>query len=253
MITYFSGTGNSRFVAQELARETGDKTTDMVRSSGDTTEGRTDVLGIVYPVHAWGIPATVQEYLKSDRFPGKRFAYIYAVCTCGDDVGKNVRLLRHLLERQGCRLQSMWSVQMPNTYVSFPFFDIDSRTVTEEKLKAARERIPQIAQFINRKEKGITDVTPGAMPRLKSYLLRPLFNKFIIGDRWARTRTGCSHCGKCAKVCPLHNITLGADKSPQWNGHCITCLACYHYCPEHCIEFSRFSRGKGQYYFKKRE
>lgn len=84
----FSGTGNSRFVAQELARETGDKATDMVRPSGDTTEGRTDVLGIVYPVHAWGIPATVQEYLKSDRFPGKRFAYIYAVCTCGDDVGK---------------------------------------------------------------------------------------------------------------------------------------------------------------------
>lgn len=251
MILYFSATGNSRYVALKLAELSGDKTIDMtLEATPASNRGREDILGIIYPVHAWGIPRIVCDFLKRIEYARLRHAYVYAVCTCGDDIGKNELLLRRLLRRLGSQLHSMWSVQMPNTYVSFPFFNVDQPDVIQKKIVAAQQKIIEIAFHVNQKEKNIIDTVPGTFAGLKSYLLRPFFNKFLIGDSHAKALSACCHCGKCVMVCPLKNISMDSRNMPRWNGHCITCLACYHYCPQHCIEFSRFTKNKGQYYFK---
>ncbi|MBR2290977.1 MAG: EFR1 family ferrodoxin [Prevotella sp.] len=59
----------------------------------------------------------------------------------------------------------------------------------------------------------------------------------------------CIKCGKCAKVCPVDNIT-GTPPEWQHNGRCTSCLACYHYCPVHAINYGERTRKRGQYYFK---
>ena len=61
MIVYFSATGNSRWVAQQLAALTGDVLCDIADS---LKEGRLPVLpddtervGVVFPIHSWYVPA----------------------------------------------------------------------------------------------------------------------------------------------------------------------------------------------------
>jgi ferredoxin len=41
---------------------------------------------------------------------------------------------------------------------------------------------------------------------------------------------------------------------PIWlhNGRCTSCLACYHYCPVHAINYGRITRKRDQYYFNRR-
>jgi len=62
----------------------------------------------------------------------------------------------------------------------------------------------------------------------------------------------CIQCGKCAKVCPVDNIK---GTPPLWlhNGKCTSCLACYHYCPVHAINYGSITRRREQYYFNRRE
>lgn len=263
MIYYFSGTGNSRFVAEQLAELTGDKIQSIaslfpaVRKEKEETgkatptAAKTDILGFVFPVYAWGMPRIVEQFINNLQIGNKHPAYIYMVCTCGDDIGRTDRLFAgHLKKQTGLQTDAMWSVQMPNTYTALPGFDTDSPETVREKITAAQKRIPRIATSINNRERGITDVVPGKMPSCKTYILRPLFNKFLTGDRHFRVSPSCTHCRKCLQACPVGNICFGENDTPKWNGRCADCLGCYHVCPVHAITFGPFTKHKGQYRMK---
>ena len=64
MILFFSGTGNSRMVAERMAALLGEHTLDM--SCGCQLQLRDgEPLGIVFPVYAWGVPRLVTRFLSS--------------------------------------------------------------------------------------------------------------------------------------------------------------------------------------------
>ena len=86
MIYYFSGTGNSYKVAAQLAQSTSTKLADMSSVAVDVPVCDDAVVGFVLPVYAWGLPVFVEQFVKS--LPrGVRHKYVYAVLTCGDDMG----------------------------------------------------------------------------------------------------------------------------------------------------------------------
>lgn len=157
MIYYFSGTGNSRFVAEQLAELTGDKVQSIaslfpaVRKEDEDAGKKVpatvtaDILGFVFPVYAWGMPRIVEQFINRLRMGSKHPAYIYMVCTCGDDIGRTDRLFAGQFKKQtGLQTDAMWSVQMPNTYTALPGFDTDSPETVREKITAAQKRISRI-------------------------------------------------------------------------------------------------------------
>jgi flavodoxin len=63
MIYYFSGTGNSKWVAEQLASKTADIAVNMVGLSVvPSIDDQT--LGIVFPIYVWGVPEPVLEFVK---------------------------------------------------------------------------------------------------------------------------------------------------------------------------------------------
>ena len=162
-------------------------------------------------------------------FHGK--PYVFLALTCGDDTGKTpVSFKNTLKERYGLHVDAFWSIQMPNTYISIPGFDVD-------------------------KESGVFDVKVGKFPNIKSHILRPLFNAFLSSPkRFHADASVCTGCKRCVKSCPLANISLqkhtNAPATPQWGANCTMCLACYHSCPHHAISWGAFTKGKGQYWMK---
>lgn len=66
-IVYFSGTGNSKYVAMRLAEKEG----TLLYLADLIQEGRTtikdDVIGIVSPTYFWGLPFIVAEFLKNAK------------------------------------------------------------------------------------------------------------------------------------------------------------------------------------------
>lgn len=249
MIYYFSGTGNSYKVAAQLAQSTSTKLADMSSVAVDAPVCDDAVVGFVLPVYAWGLPVFVEQFVKS--LPrGVRHKYVYAVLTCGDDMGYADVLLRKALKRVGWQLDAVYVVQMRNTYVCLPGFDVDSPDVQQCKDRAFGQRMAHVAACVAiRAPFDEREMLRGAWPWLKSYVLRPLFNKLLISDRrFSVDASVCSQCGACVRRCPLGNMRMmGADGLPQWHaGKCTHCLRCYHICPHHAISYGKFTRGKGQ-------
>ena len=48
----------------------------------------------------------------------------------------------------------------------------------------------------------------------------------------------CVGCGICEKICPMDNIRLVAER-PVFGENCISCLACFHWCPQEAIWMSK--------------
>lgn len=245
MIALFSATGNSRLVAEALSPRLGnEKIIPILTLDQSMIEGQNRIVW-VFPVHAWGVPGIVEEVINRLRFDADTEQYL--VVTCGDDIGRTDRIWRRIIAARGGRTAGAFSVQMPNTYVLLPGMDTDSDNVAANKLIDAVPRIEFIAKAIRHHAK-ITDITPGAIAGFKSSVIRPFFRRFLMSpEPFHFDKDRCRGCGGCAKACPLGNITMDAGNRPEWGERCATCLACYHVCRSHAVEYGSRTRRKGQY------
>ena len=300
MIYFFSGTGNSLHVARHLADALGEELCPMAPfqlspvgatgvfrgatecSSGSTkgsespfaTEEGRGAIGLVFPVYAWGIPNVVEQFVRNYKASllGGRLegGFFYAVLTCGDDMGYADEVLEKALGR---KLDAVFSVQMPNTYVCLPGFDVDSSEVCQAKYAKEEVDVKEIAACV-KERKSVRRLKRGLFPWTKTYVIRPLFNRYLLTDKYFHVDASrCISCGKCKKACLVENIIIstppkgncllaaeqlgsesdggqkrgGGFEVPHWQSHCAGCLACYHTCPHHAINFGKMTQKKGQY------
>ena len=247
MIFYFSGTGNSEWVAQHLAKALGEEALPIARVMERHEEyvpGEDGAVGFVFPVYAWGPPTIVLQFIEQLRMT--RPGYLYFVCTCGDDVGKTADIFCKAIRAKGWTCQAGYSVTMPESYVCLPGFDVDGKDVEERKVQNATGRVDYIAQAL--KERMVMpkfDCHEGPFPRAKSYFLGWCFHQFLMSPKPWHATEACIGCGKCEKICPVHNITL--TERPVWGENCTQCAACYHICPVHAVEYGGRTKNKGQY------
>ena len=150
------------------------------------------------------------------------------------------------MKDKGLELNAAFCFKMPNTYVNMIGMTVDEPEVASEKIAKAKEKLPKVIEMIKAKTV-ISDMIKGGLPKFKSNVIGSGFYKWA-SDKPFFANDDCISCGKCAKVCPLQNITMEYGH-PHWNGNCNTCDACYHYCPQHAIQYGKKTKGKGQYYF----
>jgi len=253
MIFCFSGTGNSRYVAEGLSRLLGMDVINITRSSFERAQTIpvADRLTVwVFPIHSWGVPDFVVRFVKRVA-SGCGLPYggcHYMVCTCGDDIGLAHLQWRRLMLEKGWDPVAAYSVRMPNTYVVLPGFDVDKPDVARRKLDEAHGRIEEIARAISAGSVD-DDVTEGGFPWIKSRIIYPYFMKRMISPRPFMAMPGrCVGCGRCVSACPLGNIHLDGSRRPVWGADCTLCLGCYHVCPEQAVQYGRRTVSKGRYY-----
>lgn len=250
MIICFSGTGNTALAARALASHFSNERVLMLSAeqllNPSATILETDDSRIVwaFPTYAWGIPPVVERFIDCVNLKCSASVKHYMLTTCGDDMGYTDRQWRKKMTKRGFSPKGAYAVRMPNTYVFLPGFDVDSKDLATQKLKDAPARIAAIAQSI--KEGGSDLLIPGALPWLKSAIIRPFFNKFLMIPKKFGFNQGCTTCGACSRVCPMQNITI-TPEGPSWLNNCAFCLRCYHSCPRHAITYGKSTNGKGTY------
>lgn len=235
MIWYFSGTGNSRWVAEELARRTGDSARDLTKVSGmPSVQGQ--VLGVVFPIHAWSVPQVVEEFLR--KLAGTP-TYAFAVCTCGEEVGL---ALDDLKKNQA--LDSVWSVVLPSNYI--PGADLEPEDMMRSKFSQAQSKLETMANHINARE-SVTDITRGALPALKTRLIGKGFRAAGRSTRPFSVSKACIGCALCAQDCPAQAIVMVKDR-PHWTKpSCYLCTACLNRCPTQAINYGKGTRRRKRY------
>lgn len=258
MIFYFSGTGNTRWLAKQLAHATGDSIVDIAEAVvNGNYEYRIEAderVGFCFPIHGWRPPFILRNFVKRIKVEGYANQFCYAFATCGDDVGLAFDYLTDDLGSNGITLDSVFSVIMPETY-NFPIIDqIDTPESAEKKIAEARKRLALLLPAIVERRSGIKEINASRWPRTNSVLLGSFFLKHWVTDRkFTVDGDACMRCGLCSRVCPVGNIECDDGNIPKWlhNGLCTTCFSCYHHCPVHAIDFANRTHGKKrQYYFK---
>ncbi|MBP1640520.1 MAG: hypothetical protein H6Q17_2103 [Bacteroidetes bacterium] len=259
MIFYFSGTGNSRWVATQLSAHF----SDTLYSIGEyerkesplapTFEVKPDEkIGFVFPVYSWGVPPVVTRFIADMQLEGYNRQPVYCIMTCGDECGYTNRMFTRAIKAKRLETKHIYSIIMPNSYICMKGFDVDSKEVQARKIEMAKIELPRVMSAIEN-DQSIDFYTKGKrFLRIKSGLIYKLFAKHALSDKPYRCGDACTSCGKCVKVCPVNNIGLVAGK-PVWKGNCTQCLACIHVCPTRAIEYGKSTQNKGRYFFNQQK
>ena len=245
-IYYFTGTGNSLYVAKDIA-DLIDAGLIPIASAvkQDVIESDAEVLGMVFPVYINELPVIIKE------FAGKlktKAGYIFAVATFGGASGASLFMLRDILSQNKIELNAGFGVHMPqNTFYKWwEHPEKVCRRWEKKKTTAARRILAGKEGFFLP-----SPILEFAMRKLHNSRIKPAFRKAMlemtgadesmgtdemmhISGKSYKVSDACNGCGSCAEVCPKGNIEI-LDGRPVWGESCEACLACFNYCPQNAI------------------
>ena len=245
MVLYFTGTGNSKYVAQRIAAALGDTLfcmNDRIRA-GDTSPVETGRrLVIVTPTYAWRIPRLVRDWLRSTELRGAEQAWF--VMTCGSEIGNAGSYAEKWCRGKGFDFKGCAGVVMPENYIAM--FKAPSPKEEAEIIVRANGRLDALAQSIAKGE-SFTRPQIKLMDRIYSGIVNGAFYPMFVKSRKFRTTDECIGCGKCAVLCPTKSIRIEGGR-PVWGDGCTHCMACICRCPKQAIEYGRHTMGLRRYY-----
>lgn len=242
MVLYFSGTGNSKYVAAKIAEISGDKIISINQriKAGDYSSIKSDKpIVFVGPVYAGRLPRIMDEYISKVKFSG--CSKVYFVATCAATPWQTVKYAEKMCAQKKFDLLGFNSVVMPQGYIAGG--GTQPKDVNDKVLQDAEPKIIKIAETI-RDKKALPAEKPGNA--VMSKVINPIMYSTMISAKGFAVTDKCTGCGKCVERCPLNNVKLVGGK-PSWGTKCTHCMACIAGCSEEAVEYGKKTQGKTRY------
>ncbi len=246
MILYFTGTGNSRYAAEYMAKLLDDTViciNDYIKEnklSETFTSSRPFVF--VSPVYAWRLPRLISDFIRTSQWNGCK--KVYFILTCGDSIGNAEKYAKELCEETNLHFMGCSMVKMPENYIAL--FKAPEKSEIPKIICNAHFPLEIAADSI-KSESTFPACNPSAAGKLESSLINPLFYKLVISAKGFYSTDQCTQCRLCETLCPLNNITFHGNR-PIWGKNCTHCMACICRCPAEAIEYKKISAGKDRYF-----
>lgn len=179
MILYFSGTGNSRYVAKKIAEISGDEVISInqrLKAQDYATISSDKPLVFVGPIYAGRLPRVMDEYIKKVNFMGTKCAYF--IGTCAQTPWMTVQYVEKLCKEKSFALLGFNSVVMPQGYIAGG--GIQPKDINDKILKEAEPKIVKIAETIRDKQ-----TLPKEQPdkAIMSKVLNPIMYSMMISAK----------------------------------------------------------------------
>ena len=254
MIFYFSGTGNSRHVAQRISQAL-----DIPMYAMDTLLQQEHMhfelspgerVGFVFPTHFWGVPSLVCRFLEQLQLTCATrpvtTSYFFVVTTYGTSIGGVLKQTRKILEQRGWKLNGQFSVRMVDVWT--PMFDLTHTARNRRKTLQAEPVIGRVVEAIGQYGSGRSGLT--ALPMWIAGLSYRLYDGMRRTHHFRVMAERCIGCGRCAKHCPTQTIVLNEEGYPVWEKEqCTLCLRCLHSCPAFAIQYGKHTERHGQFLY----
>ena len=254
-IYYFSGTGNSLYIAKEIKKRIPDASLIPIVNlidkhlkvkNQETIKTSKEVVGFVFPIHRMTFPIPVKKFIEELDLKSTRYIFAIATRTGTQHIAFNE--IKKILRKKGKNLNSCFTLNMacndPRNKDWHP-------TTNEEITKLESEiqiKLDLIQKIIINQENSREEDSDSAPSNYMLKHLVPLgmaFAEYTGAKDYFYSNSKCIGCKICEKVCLSGKIKM-IDKKPVWqrNVKCYFCYACLNYCPVKAIQI------KSKFYMK---
>ena len=250
MVLYYSATGNTEYIAKEIAKRLDDQCIDLLDriKNNDHSELHSDKPFIICaPVYVCEMPRFMSKYLKKQTFSGNK--NVYFLFTSGGYCGISGQLAKWMFRKKKMKYMGHAEFKMPRNYVANDHYPLLPTEEVEERIINSHKMLKPVAETIK---------AGGKLKARHIFLFEtiitlpfnPVWSKLKYKTKDFYYTDKCIGCGKCEKLCPLNNVKL-ENKVPVWGNKCSHCMACIGNCPVRAIEYGTISQTKEQYNFGK--
>jgi ferredoxin len=239
IIFYYTGTGNSLNVAKKVSNEISNcEIFPTGANKGIFINKKYDSIGFIYPIHFWGVPKDVKDFISEMTIENNENTYVYAIATYGGLAGNGIKLLEKMLLEKNIKLNYGKALKIFSNYIISFNKPKKFRKILE---KSDKKLMPIIDAIKNKKTNSFGKINK---------MLYRFYAKFIDSlqneDENYSVNNNCIGCGICKEVCPVNNIEIIENK-PEFKHKCEQCLACIHHCPQEAINYKDKTQKKRRY------
>ena len=228
----YTGTGNSLWIARQLALELKGATLQFMPLLSKEMRVEADRVGIIFPVHIWGLPSRVIQFINHLQVNPE--TYFLALAVNAGQPAATLLQLQKLMSTRGWSLAAGYSIVMPSNYT--PWGGPGPIDAQQRRFKGAQEKAKAIGATILTGERKTVDKGSLWQNIVFSWIYKMSFRSVHKMDKKFWVDDKCNSCEICLNVCPASNIEM-INQKPSWLRRCEQCLACLQWCPQEAIQY----------------
>lgn len=246
VMIYFSGTGNSRFIAELFSKNIKCKC-HSIEENIDFSQliSSEEIIGFCYPVYGSRVPRIMREFSIEYRENLKN-KKIIIFCTQYIFSGDGARAFIDIFPKNYFIVIYAEHFIMPNNVCNLFLLPVPNEDKIGKYIKRANNKMLDICDNINRgiiRRRGF-NILSRVLGLFQGVFMPPIERKalnsvFINND--------CIKCDICVSVCPMKNLEYQNNKITQ-KSNCTICYRCINKCPQKAISVLIHGKIKKQYH-----
>lgn len=247
---YFSGTGNSKFVAETFHNLEKEAKIYSIEDplDFDTIIKESSEIILLYPIYTSMMPIPMTEFIikHSDSFKNKTVNTIATQMMFSGDGGM---LPLRLLRSQNVKTKYTLHVFMPNNISDVSFLPIKKSDklplYLEKKQHSLQKKYNKIIKGKHYKH------GRRWYSRSIAFLLQRCFAEKVHHKLSSSLSVSndCIHCNKCVNICPVDNL-FSKNSIIHSKNQCVVCYRCVNICPTQSITIVGSTKPKKQHFIK---
>lgn len=237
IVFYFTGTGNSLYVARQLAGSNGEVLSIPQMVKHDRYEFEADEIGLVYPIYGHMPPNMVRRFIKRAHL---KAGYKFAVLTYGNRKCNAVEIWDDVSQQAENAFDYIATLIMVDNWL--PNFDMNEQMLINKHIP---ENLQKITTDIAAHAHWHEPVTEEERQQHRFFMaytgIDPSVGFMLKSERSFTVTDNCIGCGACVDVCPKGNYKLTGN-GVKIEGSCEFCFACIQNCPQKAIQFAKNER-----------
>lgn len=238
IIFYFTGTGNSLYIARQLAGENAELLSIPQMVKRGKYEFEADEIGIVYPIYGHMPPYMVRQFIQKAKLKAE---YKFAVLTYGARKCDAVEIWDRISRKADNAFDYINTIIMVDNWL--PNFDMNEQLKIDKHIP---ENLQKITADINSRQHWHEPVTEEERQQHQGFMQRsgldPEVGFLMKSEKFFTVTDACIDCGICTYVCPRGNYEL-TSRGVKTSGDCEFCFACIQNCPQKAIQFIKQEDG----------